>query len=465
MPSHHNPTHQQESIDWARAVLDQPDRFVILDTETTGVTTYDEVVQIGVIDPRGSVLLDRLIKPSQTTHISRDATAIHRITMAMLEKMPHYNEIADMLQSVVQGRTIITYNAEFDRRLLMQTAGFSGGFVPPDPWECAMLQYAQFIGDWDRYRNAYRWQKLLGGDHTAVGDCVATLARIREMANGVPSFGRKDNSRLNRGKDVTLTLEQFATEQISVENCMRCPRVKGRDEYGSWRYFRYEGSLTVLCPNCFASLTGGRAPPLEVLAFFEKVSDLCAYPIREDAYKPAERIPLEWIEFALANLRDMTPAELSRAEDDCLREPPDGQPDQRRSPLDARKVLRCLRYIKQASEGTVTKMFSMWEGVDDLIAEWMVGEQYDPYRQRVRDVACSEFLFAVNVFLSDQVSKTRDRADKKKTPRAKEKELRKAITDVSGKVSYDKLPGATGDLQRFVEFLEAEIEGLGGEKR
>jgi len=446
MPSHHNPTHQQESIDWARAVLDQPDRFVILDTETTGVTTYDEVIQIGVIDPRGSVLLDRLIKPSQTTHISREATAIHRITMAMLEKMPRYNEIADMLQSVVQGRTIITYNAEFDRRLLMQTAGFSGGFVPPDPWECAMLQYAKFIGDWDRYRNAYRWQKLLGGDH-----------------KGVPSPVRKDNSTLNRGRDVTLTLEQFATANVPVDQCMRCPRTKGKDEYGGWRYFRYEGALTVLCPNCFASLTGGRTPPLEVLAFFEKVSELCAYPIWEDAYKPAKRIPLEWIEFALTNLRDLTVDELIEAENDCLLEPPNGQPDQRRSPLDARKVLRCLRCIKQASGGTVTKMFDMWEGVDDLIAEWMLGEQYDPYRQRVKDVACGEALFAVNVFLGDQVGMARRRVEKKKTPRAKEKELRKTITNVSGKVPYDRLPGASDDLQRFVDFIEAEIGRLGAE--
>lgn len=327
-----------------------------------------------------------------------------------------------------------------------------------------MLQYSQFVGDWDRYRNAYRWQKLWGGDHTALGDCRATLARIAEMAKGVPSAVRKNNSTLNRGKDVTLTLEQFAAEQISVDNCVRCPRVKGKEEYGSWRYFRYEGVLTVLCPNCFSSLTGGRTSPIEVLVFFEKVSELCAYPIREDTYKPAERIPLEWIEFALANLRDMTPDELSKAENDCFREPPEGQPDQRRSPLDARKVLRLLRCIKEASEGTVTKMFGMWEGVDNLIADWMQGEQYDPYRSKVKEIASREFLFAVNIFLSDQIGKARERTSKKKTKRAKEQVLRKAIQDVSQKVPYELLPGATEDLQRFVEFIEFEIERLGGDE-
>lgn len=465
MPSHPNPKHLQDSIEWAKSVLDQPDRYVILDTETTGVGAYDEVIQIGVIDPVGSVLLDRLIKPARNTHIPRGATAIHRITMPMLENMPRYNEIAGMLESVVQGRTIVTYNAEFDRRLLMQSAAFAGAFAPPGPWECAMLQYAQFVGEWDRYGNAYRWHKLRGGDHTALGDCRATLARITEMAKGIPSTVRKNNSILNRGKDVTLTLEQFAAAQISVEQCMRCPRVKGKEEYGSWRYFRYEGNLAVLCPNCYASLTGGRTPPIEVLAFFEKVSELCAYPIWEDAYKPAERTPLEWIEYALASLRDMTPDDLSRAENDCLREPPEGQPDQRRSPLDARKVLRVLRYIKQASEGTVTKMFGMWERVDSLIADWMQGGHYDPYRSRVKEVACREFLFAVNIFLSDQIGKARERVDKKKTKRAKEQVLRKAIQDVSQKVPYKSLPGASEDLKRFVEFIEAEIERLGGDEQ
>ncbi len=424
MSRHPNPIHQQEAIDWARAVLDQADRYVILDTETTGLGDSDEVVQIGVIDLRGEVLLDHLIRPTQGRSISPGATAVHRITIHALRSKPTFGEVASLLWKAVGGRTVITYNAEFDRRLLGQTASATGIKIPHIQWQCAMVKYAQFIGNWDPYSNSYRWPKLQGGDHTAVGDCRATLACISEMATGVPSPVRKDNSTLNRGRDITLTLEQFADAQVPVDQCMRCPRMKGKDEYGGWRYFRYEGVLTVLCPSCFRNLTGRHAPPLQVLAFFEKVSELCAYPIWEDAHKPAKRTPREWIEFALHNLREMTVDDLNEAENDCLREPPDGQPDQRRDSLDARKVLRCLRYIKQASEGTMTKMFRMWEGVDDLIAEWMVGEQYDPYRQRVKDVACSEFLFAVNVFLSDQVSIARARADKKKTPRAKEKDHR-----------------------------------------
>jgi DNA polymerase-3 subunit epsilon len=48
-----------------------------------------------------------------------------------------------------------------------------------------MLQYARFIGEWNSYYNSYKWQKLDGGDHTALGDCLATLEVIRVMAGAI----------------------------------------------------------------------------------------------------------------------------------------------------------------------------------------------------------------------------------------------------------------------------------------
>ena len=45
-----------------------------------------------------------------------------------------------------------------------------------------MLEYAKFVGEWNNYHGNYRWQKLEGGDHSAAGDCLATLEVIRTMA-------------------------------------------------------------------------------------------------------------------------------------------------------------------------------------------------------------------------------------------------------------------------------------------
>jgi hypothetical protein len=33
-----------------------------------------------------------------------------------------------------------------------------------------------------RYANGGKWAKLTGGDHTALGDCRATLALLKRMA-------------------------------------------------------------------------------------------------------------------------------------------------------------------------------------------------------------------------------------------------------------------------------------------
>jgi DNA polymerase-3 subunit epsilon len=78
---------------------------------------------------------------------------------------------------------VVIYNAEFDTRLLDQTCQRYGLDVLTDggiKFECAMLWYAQFVGDWSDYHGGYRWQPL-GGGHRALGDCQATLGVIREM--------------------------------------------------------------------------------------------------------------------------------------------------------------------------------------------------------------------------------------------------------------------------------------------
>jgi hypothetical protein len=47
---------------------------------------------------------------------------------------------------------------------------------------CAMSNYASFVGEWNDYHGNYKWQRLPGGDHSAIGDCLATLELIKKMA-------------------------------------------------------------------------------------------------------------------------------------------------------------------------------------------------------------------------------------------------------------------------------------------
>ena len=73
--------------------------IVILDTETTGVSFNDEVVEIGVIDNQGRELFSHLIKPSVS--MSEEAMAVTGITNEALESEKAFDEYADELLAVL----------------------------------------------------------------------------------------------------------------------------------------------------------------------------------------------------------------------------------------------------------------------------------------------------------------------------------------------------------------------------
>jgi len=162
---------------WAREMLSG--EFVILDTETTGLSEPD-IVQIAVIDQGGQVLIDTLVKP--TKEILPDAIAIHGITSEMVADAPTFDKIYDDIVAVLSGKTVAIYNADFDSRALYYSGAPYGLTKLDYKYCCVMEMYSQYCGDWSEYHGDYRWQSLTGGDHTALGDCLATLKIIKEMA-------------------------------------------------------------------------------------------------------------------------------------------------------------------------------------------------------------------------------------------------------------------------------------------
>jgi DNA polymerase III epsilon subunit-like protein len=176
---------------WARQLLN--DDFVILDTETTGLGIFDQVVQIAVIDKTGAVLLDTLIKP--TRPIPQIAIGIHGITDAQVAGAPTFGEIYNSLLMAVGGKRVAIYNKNFDVEMLHQSEQLY--HLECDPswacigqeawhllavWEDVMIPYSDWVGEWSEYHGNNRWQKLPGGDHSALGDARATLAVIKKMA-------------------------------------------------------------------------------------------------------------------------------------------------------------------------------------------------------------------------------------------------------------------------------------------
>ena len=176
---------------------------VIFDTETTGVDIHDEVIELGIIDAvTGEVLFHSYLKPICAIH--PQALEVHKITPAMLEDAPTWNEVQPELIKILEHKKMIAYNIDFDARLLAQTAlvhkasddlyefwvGRSGWMVYAP---CAMLWYAQYFGVWNNYRNDWKWQKLVNAAeqqnidisdltaHRAVSDCEITRRVIHAV--------------------------------------------------------------------------------------------------------------------------------------------------------------------------------------------------------------------------------------------------------------------------------------------
>lgn len=159
--------------------------WVLLDTETTGVSDTSEILQVGILSSDGEVLMDSLVRPVYRTRIPAESTAIHGITMDMLDSAPTMPEIMPRLREVLQGKTVVIYNVSFDTRLIQQTLkkNGDGGIQFQMRTDCAMARYSEFVGEWSQYKADYKWQKLPSAAHRAVDDCKVTLALIREMAN------------------------------------------------------------------------------------------------------------------------------------------------------------------------------------------------------------------------------------------------------------------------------------------
>ncbi len=165
---------------WARERLAQRD-FVVLDTETTSL--HGEICEIAVIDPDGHTLLNSLVLPRRPWIMMHrgGAYGIHGIsTQELARNAPSWRAVGLALARLVEGKTILTYNATFDR----DKVNFENrriGLPVLTEWDCIMEWFAQWYGDWSEYWKSFKWQPLQGG-HRALGDCQTALARLREMA-------------------------------------------------------------------------------------------------------------------------------------------------------------------------------------------------------------------------------------------------------------------------------------------
>lgn len=157
-PSHKSD--RQIAVEALRRITHSDPLF--LDTETTGLGDTAEIVDLAVLDLYGAVLLETFVQPVYS--IPPEASRIHGITNEHVKSAPGFQSIYPDLTALLTGRSVVIYNADFDKRMIEQALFISTG-LETRLWarcavSCLMLHYADYRGEWNpRYRN-YRWHRL-----------------------------------------------------------------------------------------------------------------------------------------------------------------------------------------------------------------------------------------------------------------------------------------------------------------
>lgn len=166
---------------------------LILDTETSGLDENAEALEVGIIDTKGTEVLHSFVLPEFS--ISRASTEVHGLDRRLLklygaQPWPYvHDEICGLLS---EASAVVIYNAEYDIRVLRQTAGIHGLTISGFDYHCAMLAYASYRNEIHPRFNNPRWHKLSAAarhekvavkqEHEALSDCHMVLALMRAVS-------------------------------------------------------------------------------------------------------------------------------------------------------------------------------------------------------------------------------------------------------------------------------------------
>lgn len=178
------------AIQLARQALQED--LLYLDTETTGLTTNDEIIEVAVIDSTGKAILNQFVRPTQS--IPYSATSINGITNEMVKSALPWPIVWQTLRPMLINKRIAIYNDDFDIRMMEQSHRRYGlKWIERLKTFDIMKCYAQFHGDWNPVRQSYRYiglaeagarlQIKLLNSHRAVDDALLAREVLSAIAN------------------------------------------------------------------------------------------------------------------------------------------------------------------------------------------------------------------------------------------------------------------------------------------
>ncbi|CAM4249455.1 MULTISPECIES: exonuclease domain-containing protein [Corynebacterium] len=100
--------------------------YAVIDLETTGFGKFDRIVEIGVVQLGPDLSVERtwrtLVQPMRDI----PNTHIHGISATDVVDAPTFDQVADELRGLMQGRTPVAHNASFEKRFLQTELARAG---------------------------------------------------------------------------------------------------------------------------------------------------------------------------------------------------------------------------------------------------------------------------------------------------------------------------------------------------
>lgn len=163
---------REDTINTCKKYIDE--NWLILDTETTGLSDDDKIIEIAIIDLKGNVLLDTLVDIDNDKEINEMAFRVHGISRDMLVGKPSLKDLAPTLDKIFEGRKVVIYNKSFDMGML-ENNGYKANFEA----ECLMELSSRFLNDnnseywrWISLSKAIRMMDInIIQEHRAISDC------------------------------------------------------------------------------------------------------------------------------------------------------------------------------------------------------------------------------------------------------------------------------------------------------
>ncbi len=197
-------------------LLEVIDNYVVFDIETTGLDPYyDEIIEIGAIKVKGSIVVDTfqtLIKPKE--EISPFITRLTGITNTMVENAPSIEESISIFLEFVGKKIVVGHNVSFDINFVYD---YSDGNFKNDYIDTMRLsrylfkdfanhKLATLVKNFDIHTEAY---------HRAMADCESTRQcfeyikkHLQEKSIDISSLKRKHIPSF-RASDIHATVTEF----------------------------------------------------------------------------------------------------------------------------------------------------------------------------------------------------------------------------------------------------------------